>query len=449
MIEQLLAKYDQRVPRYTSYPTAPHFHGGIGAADYRGWLGALGEDVPLSLYFHIPFCDSLCWFCGCHTKIVRRYEPIAAYLELLHAEIDVIAGELGSRRPVVHLHLGGGTPTIVSPDDMRRLFAHLREVFDFLPEADLAVEIDPRDIHPDMVATLAEVGVNRASLGVQDINPEVQEAVNRIQPLEQTRQLIEELRTAGIESINLDLVYGLPHQTDELVRATVDAVVALAPQRLCIFGYAHVPWMKRHQRMIDEATLPGAAARFGQYRTAAAALEAAGYVWIGLDHFALPEDEMARCLESRQLHRNFQGYTTDAAPARLGFGASAIGALPQGFIQNSAPIHDYRDRVLGGAAPIVRGLALDQEDRLRGRLIEELMCYLEVDVAATAARFGQAPQHFAEEWERLGPLAEDGLITREDWRVAMTDLGRPFVRAVCAAFDSYLTEGEQRHARAV
>jgi oxygen-independent coproporphyrinogen-3 oxidase len=449
MATDLLSRYDQRVPRYTSYPTAPQFHAGVQEAAYRRWLAELDAAEPLSVYVHVPFCDSLCWFCGCHTKIVRRHAPVAAYLELLLREIALVADALPGRQPVCHLHLGGGTPTMLAPADLERLFAALRRVFVFQDGADIAVEIDPRAVPQETIATLGRMGVNRASLGVQDLDPRVQKAVNRIQSLEETREVTDALRHAGIKSLNIDLMYGLPHQTVAGIRSTIDAVLGLAPDRLCLFGYAHVPWMKRHQKMIDEAALPGPEDRFAQYIAAAEWLQAAGYVWIGLDHFARPDDPLAVALSTRRLHRNFQGYTTDGAHARLGFGPSAIGALPQGFVQNAVAMSAYWAAVDGGHLPVQRGLVLSDDDRLQGAVIEQLMCYLEVDLAAISRRFGRAPDAFGDALDGLADPIADRLVTVRDGVLRVTPRGRPFVRTVCAQFDTYLAPDAQRHARAV
>ena len=451
---RLLARYDRRVPRYTSYPTAVQFTPAVQGDRYRAWLGDLDPALPLSLYFHIPFCDSLCWFCGCHTKVVRRYAPIAAYLELLLRELDRVADLLpGSvetgRHKVCHVHLGGGTPTILEPADMARLFARLRARFDLLPDADIAIENDPRAFNQDLVETLARVGVNRASLGLQDVNIQVQRAVNRVQSIDETRRVARALRGAGIASINIDLMYGLPYQTVARVLSSIEAALELAPERVCLFGYAHVPWMKKHQRLIDEASLPDAEERFAQYLAAAERLQEAGYLWIGLDHFARPGDALAKAARDRTLHRNFQGYTTDSAPVRLGFGPSAIGMLPQGLVQNVVPMKAYRDAIEAGALPVARGLALTEDDRLRGAAIEQLMCFLEVDLDAIAQSFEADPRVFAGDLARLEEMAADGLVEIDGWRVRVTEAGRPFLRTACAAFDCYLEPAATRHAQAV
>jgi len=443
------AAFEQRVPRYTSYPTAPQFHAGIGGEAYGRWLTALPAALPASLYLHIPFCDSLCWFCGCHTKIVRRYEPIADYLGTLLAELDLVAGTIGRRQPVAHIHWGGGTPTILTADDVLRLAERLNERFDLLPDAEFAVEIDPRELPAATVTALGRAGVNRASLGVQDVNPDVQAAVNRIQPIEVTRLAVDRLREAGVTAINVDLMYGLPHQTEAHIQATIDAVLTLEPDRLSLFGYAHLPGFKTHQKMIDTAALPGAEARWRQAAAAAARLQAEGYVWIGLDHFARPDDPLAIALKSGHLRRNFQGYTTDRAEALLGFGASAIGALPQGYVQNAVPFHAYREAIAGGRLAVARGIALDDEDRLRRHVIERLMCDLAVDLAAACRRYGRSAGHFGPELARLADLARDGIVEITATTVRIPEAARPLMRLPAAVFDAYLPTSSAAHAQAV
>ncbi len=449
MDDVLLAKYDRRVPRYTSYPPATRFHQGVGAATYRRWLEETPKDASLSLYLHIPYCENLCWFCGCHTKMVRRYEPIATYLELLGREIDLIAQILGERRCVHNVHWGGGTPTIMLADDILVLTERLRRRFAFASGAEFAVEIDPRGLTADRVSALAAAGVTRASLGVQDVSPAVQRAVNRHQPFAVTARAAAWLRDAGIDALNVDLMYGLPQQTVARVVATVEAVLTLKPQRVAVFGYAHVPWMKRHQRMIDQTTLPGPVDRFAQFAAASRRLGNAGYVAVGLDHFARPDDTLADAARNGGLRRNFQGYTTDEASVLLGFGASAIGMLPQGYVQNAVPVHAYRDAIEAGAPAVTRGIALDAEDRLRRDAIERLMCDGAVDLAAICRRHGCEADHFAPELVRLAPLGADGLVAVEGNRVRVSDDGRPLVRTLCAVFDDYFDAGEMRHARAI
>jgi len=449
MDRTLLERYDRQVPRYTSYPTAPHFHPGINAATYARWLAAIGPDEPLSLYFHVPFCREMCWYCGCHTKIVRRYEPIGDYAATLGEEVELIGGMVGARPPVTHMHWGGGTPTILSADDLERMMERIHSAFDVAPGAEVAVEMDPRTMTEDRVRALARAGVNRASLGVQDFNEHVQRAINRIQPYETTAQLVEWLREAGIDAINFDIMYGLPYQTVDDVRHTVQLAAGLRPDRVAVFGYAHVPWMKTHQKMIADESLPGAWERFEQADAAASGLVARGYRRIGLDHFALETDPMTEALDQGRLHRNFQGYTTDEASTLIGFGASSIGALPQGYVQNAPPLRNWAEAVQQGRPAVTRGIALDEEDRLRRDVIERLMCDLSVDLSAVAARYGKTAEHFRGEIEMLAPMVEDGVARIDGDRITVPEQGRPLMRAVCAIFDAYLGNGVGRHSQAV
>jgi len=397
------ARRERQVPRYTSYPTAPQFHAGIGAESYRRWLGGLDPAAPVSLYLHVPFCRRLCWYCGCNTHVASRYRSVATYRDLLLAEIDRVAAALPAGLRASRIHWGGGTPTILSPEDFLAIHARLRRHFDIGPESEIAIEIDPRVLDKPMVAALAEAGVRRASLGVQDFDPEVQRAINRWQPYERTAAAAEALREAGIGNINLDLIYGLPHQTLASLLRTIDLAFGLAPQRIALFGYAHVPWLKPHQQLLPAADLPGPAARWDQAMGAAERLQALGYDWIGLDHFALPGDDMAEAARRGRLRRNFQGYTTDDAETLLGFGASAIGRLPQGYVQNITEVKEWEAAVGGGDLPIARGIALDDDDRLRRLVIERLMCDLEVDLGASTRAFGETAV-FSRLSARLSPL---------------------------------------------
>ncbi|MGF1641183.1 MAG: oxygen-independent coproporphyrinogen III oxidase [Rhodospirillales bacterium] len=449
MTADLADKYDTRVPRYTSYPTAPHFSPAVDETVYRRWLAGLDPAQPLSLYFHIPFCDSMCWFCGCYTKIVNRYQPIRDYLDVLEREIALVADALPGRPAASHLHWGGGSPTMLTGEDWLSLVGRLRRCFDIAGDAELAVELDPRTATEAYVEALAAAGVNRASIGVQDFHADVQAAINRIQPFEVVERVCGWLRRHGIAAINLDLMYGLPHQTVQRVVDMVENAGRLHPARVALFGYAHVPWMKSHQKLIDEATLPGAGERWRQFEAASARLRSLGYRPVGLDHFARPDDSLAVAAATGRLRRNFQGYTTDAAAVLLGFGASAIGSLPQGYVQNTAPLKDYRAAVDADRLPIARGLALAADDRVRGEIIERLMCDLAVDVAAVADRHRTDASVFADAFDRLAPLAADRLVVVDRGRITVTEAGRPLVRLAAAAFDAYLHRGGARHSRAV
>jgi oxygen-independent coproporphyrinogen-3 oxidase len=446
---RILDSHARNVPRYTSYPTAPHFHDGVDEAVYRRWLAELPDDASLSLYVHVPYCDRLCWFCGCHTKIVARYQPISDYLEVLQREIATVARLVTGEQRVRHIHWGGGTPVILRPEDISGLAGRLRDGFEVAPEAEFAVEIDPREFDAPRAEALARTGVNRASLGVQDLNPEIQEAINRVQPLAVTAGVVEMLRGAGIERLNLDLMYGLPHQTVERVLASVDGILELAPSRVALFGYAHVPWMKRHQRLIDDEALPGPRARLQQFLAASERLTAAGYEAIGLDHFARADDTLAVAARQGRMHRNFQGYTEDDATALIGFGASAIGELPQGYAQNAAPIHDYKRRIGAGRLATVRGIAVTPEDRIRRAVIERLMCDLAVDLADICDRHDRPVESFDDEIELMRAFARDGLVSLEGRAIRVHEEARPLLRSICAAFDHRLREGPGRHSSAV
>ncbi len=449
MISDLAKKYDLMVPRYTSYPTAPHFSDTVNGDTYRQWLGEMDPVTPLSLYFHIPFCDEMCWFCGCYTKIVKRYEPIAQYMDVLLKEIDLVAAALPTTMKANHLHWGGGSPTILKGADWKRIIEHLRQRFDVTDDAAIAVELDPRTASEDYVKALADAGVNRASIGVQSFDDKIQKAINRIQPYDVTARVIGWLRHNGIDDINMDMMYGLPFQTTEMVAREAEMAIDLKPVRIALFGYAHVPWMKSHMKMIDEATLPDADARWQQFMASSEKLLGAGYVAVGLDHFARPDDDMAQMLETGELHRNFQGYTADTAPAMIGFGASAIGQLPQGYIQNTSPLKDYRQTVAAGNFPIARGFGLGDEDRLRSDVIERIMCDLNVDLDQICDRHGVSRATFVPEMEKLGAMADDGLVNLSGNTITVTETGRPLVRLVAAAFDAYLSSGKARHSRAV
>ena len=449
-IGALIEKYDTRVPRYTSYPTALHFSPAVDGVAYERWLAALPADVPVSLYVHVPFCAQLCWYCGCHTTAVAHRAPMDSYIDALLAEIDLVDSALRHRLRVSHLHFGGGTPHALPPDRLRLLMQHLREAFAFTDDAEVAVEIDPRTAGPEVADVLAEMGVTRASLGVQDFDPLVQHAVNRVQSWEDTASCAAGLRARGIRSINLDLMYGLPLQTEAGVRRTVQQALDLEPDRIAVFGYAHVPWMKRHQRLIQEADLPGLAERYRQHVAAEAAIVARGFVPVGLDHYARPDDALAVAARQGAMRRNFQGYTTDSAATLIGLGASAIGSLPQGYAQNVAALPAYRDQVRAGRLPTLRGIATTPEDRLRRDVIEQLMCQGEVDLWRAAARHGTDAGGLLAAAPRLAGLAADGLIAWDGARVVLRPEARPLVRNVAAVFDTYYRpQGETRHARAI
>lgn len=440
---------DERLPRYTSYPTAPHFNAGVDGACYSGWLKALAAGTTTSLYLHVPFCRSMCWYCGCHTTVALRNGPIVDYLAALRGEIALVAEQLSAPLDVRHIHFGGGTPTILEPADFAALVALLRQRFAVHPQAEIAVEIDPRRLDPAMTAALAGAGVNRASLGVQSFDPVVQKAINRIQSVEQTAAVVTGLRAAGIGAVSFDLIYGLPKQTLQSCLDTVEQCLELRPDRFSIFGYAHVPEFKKHQRRIATADLPDGEERHEQAEAMAQSLADAGYVRIGLDHFARPDDPMARAQSEGRLRRNFQGYTTDPCEALIGFGASAIGRLPQGYIQNEVVIGRYAERIADSALPAARGYRLTSEDRLRAELIERVMCDLAVDIDDVCARHPIDAGILASSRRELGQLAQEGLVSFDGSRVRLPEDSRLFVRKVASVFDAYMERSPRQYSRAV
>jgi oxygen-independent coproporphyrinogen III oxidase len=449
MSAELVARYSKSVPRYTSYPTAPHFHAGVGNDAYASWLREVPDDAPLSLYVHVPFCDRLCWFCGCHTKQVLRYDPIAAYLPSVHREIGTVAGHLRDRGRAVALHLGGGSPSMLAPVDILALTDKVRAMFRMDPEFEFTIEIDPNDMTPERYDGLAEAGVTRISVGLQDFDPKVQAAINRLQTFEQTKAVIDGMRARGVSSANLDVLYGLPFQTVATVERTVDQALSMRPDRIALFGYAHVPWMKTHQKMIDESALPSVSERLEQSLAAAARIVAAGYVAIGIDHFALPTDKLAQAATQGRLHRNFQGYTTDEAPVLLGFGASSIGSLPAGYVQNVTATGDYMRRIAADGLAIARGVRFEGDDLLRGFTIERLMCDFGVSFDSLRARFGTSAEPVIGELRDYALNDPDELLALVCDGVVVTLRGRPFVRAIAAHFDAYLDRGTARHSVAV
>lgn len=436
MSPETFARYAaMRVPRYTSYPTAPNFSAAIGPNEYRAWLRRIPTEEPVSIYLHIPFCRQMCWYCGCHTSVTRQNGPVGRYVDALVDEIGLVAREFGPRLRATHVHWGGGSPTLLTTPDIEKIHRALGEAFMLDPSGERAIEIDPRTLEEPIVAAFARAGVNRASIGVQSFDPVVQAAINRIQTFEITAAAVRMLRERSIPRINFDLVYGLPFQSVRSCIDTVEQALKLQPDRFAVFGYAHVPSFKAHQRKIDETTLPDAAERQRQAHAIAAALTAAGYRQIGLDHFALPGDDLAIAAEQGMLHRNFQGYTTDPCPVLVGFGASAIGRLPHGFVQNATRIPDYERRIGSGQLAVVRGCRVNDEDSRRATIIEQLMCNYHAYVGSIDAPLDQ--------------LEADGLIRRSGQWIAVTDEGRPLVRTVAAAFDSYLPTSSAQHVIAV
>jgi oxygen-independent coproporphyrinogen-3 oxidase len=449
MTDSLKTYMSRNVPRYTSYPTAPHFSKAIGPKEYAEWVSALNPNAAVSLYLHVPFCRELCWYCGCNMKLAKRDAPVAEYAKTLIKEINLLSEHLPGRMDISHLHWGGGTPTALVPDDLARAMDTVRANFHVSSDAELAIESDPRTLTDEMTRRIGELGFTRASFGVQEFDVKVQKAINRIQPPDMVRRSVDGLRSAGVSGINFDLIYGLPHQTVGTLLETIRLCVDMKPDRIALFGYAHVPWMAKKQRLIDETALPGVNERLSQSQAAAEALTDAGYIAIGLDHFALPSDSMAKAVKAGTLRRNFQGYTTDQAETMLGVGSTSIGRTPSGYVQNLSETGAWARSVETGKLPVGKGVAFTKDDKLRGHVIERLMCCGEVDLDDAALCVGMSKDWYGELVSDLIALEIDGVITRRDGRVSVTEKGAPVIRVVASVFDAYLVANTARHALAV
>ena len=445
---ELLRRYNVAGPRYTSYPTAPMWKESYGPAEYAGILAesaGAASPAPLSLYFHLPFCEKLCYFCGCTVVITgSRHDAESPYLDALEKEIDWVSARAGAGRQVVQLHWGGGTPTYFPPELLERLGRRIFERFALAPDAELGVEVDPRVTTREHLATLARLGFNRLSMGVQDFDPRVQESINRVQPFEETRDLVRAARDLGFPSINMDLIYGLPFQSPDSFSATIDRVLEISPDRLAVYSYANVPWMKKHQNVLVPH-LPEEAVKFGIFRTALDRFTAAGFEYIGMDHFARPEDELARARRDRTLRRNFQGYTTKAGTDLLGFGMSAIGSIGASYVQNQRELPAWRASVDASGAATFRGARLSADDGLRRAVIEALLCHGVLVKREIESRFGiDFDEYFADALEKLEPCRRDGLVELSPGEVRATPLGRIFLRNLAMPFDAYLAGASEK-----
>lgn len=439
---KLLHKYCKAGPRYTSYPTAPYFHESFGSAQWEDELRATqdkGRDI--SLYTHIPFCDTLCYYCGCNMIATKDYSKATAYLEVLFREIDRVAALTSRERKVRQLHWGGGTPTYLHPDDMRKLYDYLASKFTMAPDAEVGCEMDPRELTREHLRALRECGFNRVSLGVQDLEDKVQVAVNRVQPEPLIREVYDWIKEEGFESVNFDLMVGLPHQTPDSFARTLDKVIAMAPDRFAVFNYAHVPWMKKHQKLILEETLPQLEQRLALQKLTLEKLTDAGYVYIGMDHFARADDELVKAQQSKTLYRNFQGYTTHKNCDILAFGASAISQTDEVYAQNVKVLSEYKQMVDAGQLPVERGLRISREDKLRREAITQIMCDLELDKGAFGREWGiDFDAHFADALTDLQGMQADGLVQLEPGTIRVTEAGRVFLRNIAMAFDGYLRQ---------
>lgn len=434
---------ERTAPRYTSYPTAPLFNPTINSEIYRGWLQALGNDTKLSLYFHVPYCKSICLYCGCHTFATRKEKPVLEYSETLLKEIELVAQNTKARK-VHSIAWGGGTPNLLPPDVFLKIVNKTKEHFDFSEIDEHAVEMDPRLLTDEHIAAFVKAGVNRASLGVQDMNHHVQKAIGRVQDTSLVKRAVKKLRAAGINSINLDLIYGLPKQTLEDAVFSAKTAASLNPDRLAIFGYAHVPWFKKRQRLIDEIALPDTALRYDQANAIRETLEGLGYIAIGFDHFAHKDDPLAQAALNKTVKRSFQGYSCETADAIIGIGCSSISTLPQGYVQNNPEPGAWARSIEGGEFATVRGVPTSEHDKIMREVIDRLLGDFEVDLA----HFGGSDK-FAFAFDNLNKAAEDGLCLIEGNNIVVTPKGKPFVRLVAMAFDEYLDKSNGKHSRVI
>ncbi|MEZ0323543.1 MAG: oxygen-independent coproporphyrinogen III oxidase [Hydrogenothermaceae bacterium] len=444
---ELIEKYDKPAPRYTSYPPATEFSSEIDKAEYIKKIVQSNErKTPLSLYFHIPFCENACYFCGCNVIITRRKEVVEPYLQHIYKEMDIYKTLIDTKnRKVVQLHWGGGTPNYLSDEQTIELFNNIKERFEFDTKAEISIEIDPRHVDRDRIFLLREIGFNRVSFGIQDFNYKVQEAVNRIQPQKMIFDVMNWIREAGFESVNIDLIYGLPYQTLETFTDTIEKTIKLNPDRIAVFNFAYVPWLKRLQRNIDEKTLPVAEEKLRILQMTIEKLTKAGYVFIGMDHFAKPNDELAIAQRERTLHRNFQGYTTKADAELFGFGATSISMLYDGYVQNYKVLRDYYETLEAGNLPIERGVYLNEDDIIRRDIIMKLMCHFRLVKSEVEDRFNiNFDRYFRYELEKLKEMEDDGLLVLYPDRVDVTPMGRLLIRNIASTFDVYLRNKKER-----
>lgn len=444
----LIRKYDLAGPRYTSYPTADRFVEAFGEAELQQWLSRRnigGISQPLSLYLHLPFCSSLCWYCACNKIVTRDRSRSAQYIKHLQKEMDLVAPQLGSDRAIGQIHWGGGTPTFLAREEMASLVEATRKRFAWTPDAEVSIEVDPRFAEPGLMQFLADLGFNRISLGVQDFDPDVQKAVHRIQPEEATRRVVGEARAAGIRSINFDLIYGLPKQTIDGFNRTLDRAVAIDPDRIALYAYAHLPKVFLPQRRIAEADLPSAETKLQILTLAIGRLTRAGYLYIGMDHFAKPEDELAIAQAHGRLQRNFQGYSTRPESDIIGLGVSAIGRVGPVYYQNAKELLQYQAALDAGRLPVARGIELTPDDLVRRAAIQALACHFRLSIESLElAYLIDFRRYFRDELADLKRLEEDGLVEiQPDW-IVVTSRGRLLVRAVCMVFDRYLRERQAR-----
>ncbi|MCH7783430.1 oxygen-independent coproporphyrinogen III oxidase [candidate division KSB1 bacterium] len=437
-----LKKYDKPGPRYTSYPTAPQFHEKFTRDDLTNEIKRTNENgnsADLSLYFHLPYCDTLCYFCGCNMIITRNRGRIGGYTEYLKREIDLYRKLINRDRKVEQLHWGGGTPTHLNPGEITGLISYINRNFEYTPDAEIGCEIDPRGLTKEHLEALRNGGFNRISMGVQDFNDKVQIAINRIQPEDITRQACDWTKELGFLSMNIDLIYGLPFQTPESFEETVDTIIDISPDRLAVFNYAHVPWLKKHQNILTDKDLPKPEEKFEILKMTIEKLTGAGYVFIGMDHFAKPEDELTVALREKKLYRNFQGYSTHSGADLYAMGITSISQLPMVYSQNHKEEKAYYDSIDSGLIPIARGYTMNEDDIIRRKVVMNLMCHFVLEFQQIEDEFGiHFDEYFAWGLENLKEFADDGLVTMDDNRIVVTELGRLMIRTIAMNFDGYI-----------
>jgi oxygen-independent coproporphyrinogen III oxidase len=445
--QEILDRYNVPGPRYTSYPTAPEWVDTFGPANYEQALqgsNKIRPARPLSIYMHLPFCDRLCLFCGCNVVINKNHDALIPYLQKLKWEISRLAEIVDTSRPAVQFHWGGGTPTYLDASQLEDLFCHVKELFSFAPDSEIGIEIDPRVTSDVQLATLRRLGFNRISMGIQDFNPLVQKTVRRIQPYEETKAIFDACRALKFESINIDLIYGLPHQTAESFSDTVDKVIGLSPDRIAMFSYAHVPWLKKQQGAIAKY-LPQGMDKYQIFRAGIERFTGAGYRYIGMDHFARPDDELCHAQDNRTLHRNFQGYTTKAGADLLGAGVSSISSIERFYAQSHRDLKGYYAAVDRGELPVMRGMELSEDDIIRRTVISRLLCHCLLRKEEIESEFSIRFDHyFADELARLDSLQKDGLVSLSNESISVTMLGRIFIRNIGMVFDKYLQKPKSK-----
>ena len=445
--QDLILKYQRQVPRYTSYPTAPHFEQKFSVEIHKKWLADIRPDQEISLYIHVPFCEKMCWYCGCNTRVTKKYEPVKNYLNYLFKEIDNIKQLTNENILISQIHFGGGTPNILLGEDFKKLINYLKSKFRFTKDYTIDCEIDPRHLSQDQAIAFKETGVTRISMGVQDFDLKTQNAINRVQPFELVKEKLQMLRDVGINSFNLDLIYGLPHQNLETMEDNIQKLKELNSERISLFGYAHVPWMKKHMQLIPDEILPDEKLRIKLYDLASKRLKDHGYNEVGIDHFALAEDDLSEALNTKKLRRNFQGYVSDQAKTLIALGASSISFFEgKGYIQNATCATSYKQAIEERNIPTLKGLEINQDDIIRSEIISEIMCHLEIDLDKIITKYSLPVDEFTSELENLKELEQDKLIEIEAKKIKVNPNVRQIARIVASYFDQYLNQQQQtRH----